>query len=356
MTIPAGWYDDGSGRQRWWDGQQWTEHLVEAPTPAPGPADSTASAHPVDAAQSADAAAAASVASTPSVDATAPNSDAAPFTPPFELPGPGASAAQFAAQPTAYPGYSGSAPPYATAPATAPAKKGLSVLGLVGLIVAVVGIVVSCIPPIAVGGWVLLGLGFVLSIVSLFLRGAKWPGFLGLGASGLGAILAVAVALLSFTGSVDPTGPVAEESTAPSNAPDAEPTPVDPADIDGAVMKGVLDLTVGDCIPLIDYGDKGVYEVPVVPCDQPHTDEVYFVFDAAEEPEFPGDDALETEAITRCEAEFETFVGTTYAESELDYYYYTPTKRSWTMSHDRAIQCVLFSYEDVTGSLAGSAR
>lgn len=22
-TPPAGWYDDGSGRQRWWDGQQW---------------------------------------------------------------------------------------------------------------------------------------------------------------------------------------------------------------------------------------------------------------------------------------------------------------------------------------------
>ena len=22
----AGWYDDGAGRQRWWDGQQWTDH------------------------------------------------------------------------------------------------------------------------------------------------------------------------------------------------------------------------------------------------------------------------------------------------------------------------------------------
>lgn len=24
----AGWYDDGSGRQRWWDGHQWTEHFA----------------------------------------------------------------------------------------------------------------------------------------------------------------------------------------------------------------------------------------------------------------------------------------------------------------------------------------
>lgn len=27
--TPAGWYDDGSGRQRWWDGQQWG-HFAEA--------------------------------------------------------------------------------------------------------------------------------------------------------------------------------------------------------------------------------------------------------------------------------------------------------------------------------------
>ena len=27
MTTPAGWYDDGSGRNRWWDGGQWTEYF-----------------------------------------------------------------------------------------------------------------------------------------------------------------------------------------------------------------------------------------------------------------------------------------------------------------------------------------
>jgi hypothetical protein len=27
MSTP-GWYDDGSGRQRWWNGQQWTEHYA----------------------------------------------------------------------------------------------------------------------------------------------------------------------------------------------------------------------------------------------------------------------------------------------------------------------------------------
>ena len=25
MTAVAGWYDDGSGRSRWWDGMQWSD-------------------------------------------------------------------------------------------------------------------------------------------------------------------------------------------------------------------------------------------------------------------------------------------------------------------------------------------
>lgn len=28
MSAAQGWYDDGSGRKRWWDGDQWTEHYA----------------------------------------------------------------------------------------------------------------------------------------------------------------------------------------------------------------------------------------------------------------------------------------------------------------------------------------
>jgi hypothetical protein len=32
-NAPQGWYDDGSGKQRWWDGTQWTEHLADPVAP-----------------------------------------------------------------------------------------------------------------------------------------------------------------------------------------------------------------------------------------------------------------------------------------------------------------------------------
>ena len=29
MSAQAGWYDDGSGRHRWWDGQRWTDNYAD---------------------------------------------------------------------------------------------------------------------------------------------------------------------------------------------------------------------------------------------------------------------------------------------------------------------------------------
>lgn len=34
-TAAAGWYDDGSGRQRYWDGNQWTVYAPQPAEPAP---------------------------------------------------------------------------------------------------------------------------------------------------------------------------------------------------------------------------------------------------------------------------------------------------------------------------------
>ena len=37
-SVPPGWYADGQGGQRWWDGTQWTEHTRPQPPQAPPPA------------------------------------------------------------------------------------------------------------------------------------------------------------------------------------------------------------------------------------------------------------------------------------------------------------------------------
>lgn len=37
-STPPGWYPDGQGAQRWWDGTQWTDHVQPAPGTPPLPA------------------------------------------------------------------------------------------------------------------------------------------------------------------------------------------------------------------------------------------------------------------------------------------------------------------------------
>jgi|GEM_PF-1343491 len=36
-TTPAGWYPDGAGSQRWWDGQQWSQHAAPMASPTTDP-------------------------------------------------------------------------------------------------------------------------------------------------------------------------------------------------------------------------------------------------------------------------------------------------------------------------------
>ena len=41
-NAQAGWYDDGSGQQRWWDGEKWTEGVQPPPAAAAAPPRSAA--------------------------------------------------------------------------------------------------------------------------------------------------------------------------------------------------------------------------------------------------------------------------------------------------------------------------
>lgn len=114
----------------------------------------------------------------------------------------------------------------------------------------------------------------------------------------------------------------------------------------------VFALRVGDCLTMVQGAE--VETVPVVPCSEPHSDEVFFDF-VLDDGDFPGDEAIAQAAEEGCVAEFPAFVGLAWEESTLDIGWYSPTSESWS-NGDRVITCTIYDPAgDVTGSLAGAA-
>lgn len=116
----------------------------------------------------------------------------------------------------------------------------------------------------------------------------------------------------------------------------------------------VFSIKVGDC--LNDGGATGeVSTVPTIECSEPHDSEA-FASITMDDGDFPGDQAVQDEAIAECTIEFETFVGVDYDSSELDFAYYFPTEESWA-NGDREILCLIVDPEgQSTGSLKGANR
>ncbi|WP_141564306.1 DUF308 domain-containing protein [Mycolicibacterium palauense] len=65
--------------------------------------------------------------------------------------------------------YPGQQPGYAPPPLAAPPQR--NVVGLIGLICAIVGFVFACVPGALIVGWVLLPIALILGIVGVFLSG-----------------------------------------------------------------------------------------------------------------------------------------------------------------------------------------
>ena len=116
----------------------------------------------------------------------------------------------------------------------------------------------------------------------------------------------------------------------------------------------VFTIRVGDC--LNDGGVQGeVSSVRAVDCSELHDSEAYASV-IVDDGDFPGDSALNDQAISDCSTEFGSFVGLDYDSSELDFSYYYPTEESWGQG-DREILCLMIDPSgQVTGSLRGAAR
>lgn len=136
---------------------------------------------------------------------------------------------------------------------------------------------------------------------------------------------------------------------------DAETNQVtESADVD------VFQLQVGDCLNLGD--DTELSTASVVPCSEPHTDEVYHEFELPDG-DYPGAEAIEQAADEGCYAAFGAFVGKPFEESVLQYNYLTPTEAGWKDENlqDRLIQCIIYEPGEgapvkLEGSLRGAAR
>lgn len=268
MTTPAGWYDDGSGRQRWWDGQQWTEHfapeVADAATPEVPPTDDLSAAEAPSAQDS----------SLDEAAPTAPLSDdlsgyAAPTAPAYAA-APGDPAPGYPGAAPGYPGASASAASGYPAPASygqpAPeAPKKLSVLGLVGLGLSALGTILVFIPLIGVVGFILLAAGFIVSVISLFLKGKKWPGITGLILSVVGTIIGIVVSLFLVIAIAQNVS--SERESLPSPSPSIETTAPSDADTPDVADEGVRptspEVAAGLTAILQSTGTEGFSEAQV---------------------------------------------------------------------------------------------
>jgi hypothetical protein len=126
--------------------------------------------------------------------------------------------------------------------------------------------------------------------------------------------------------------------------------------ISRAGSMSVHDLRVGDCFDFNDNDADEVDTVRGIPCDQPHDNEVFAASDMASGP-FPGDLEFEIAFETICLANFATYVGAYYQDSEIWADMLVPLPEGWAEG-DRRVTCYLYAPEGeiVTGSLQGSGR
>lgn len=101
---------------------------------------------------------------------------------------------------------------------------------------------------------------------------------------------------------------------------------------------GIFNLKVGDCKQ--SDTDAEVQATDVVPCDQPHDEEVYFEFEL-EGDELPDAETIETAVFDNCIPEFEKYVGISWEESTLDVRWLEPSAETWEQLDDRIVQCII---------------
>jgi hypothetical protein len=144
---------------------------------------------------------------------------------------------------------------------------------------------------------------------------------------------------------------------------DDEPSRNDEGAIEEEGDVSAFDLEVGDCFedPAGIGSETGatVVDLGVVPCDQPHDNEVFGLVELeGGDDEFPGDATVSEQGRAGCLAKFEPYVGLDYETSTLDFdALLTPTEETWNAG-DREVVCGVYNVDlsPLTGSVKGSAK
>jgi hypothetical protein len=110
---------------------------------------------------------------------------------------------------------------------------------------------------------------------------------------------------------------------------------------------------VGDCVDSSQMDDTNVTEIPTVDCTEAHDAQVVGKFDL-EDGDYPGTDAIATEADAGCTEAFEDFIGVAADQSSLQISYVYPTEQSWDQADDREILCFAIGEAGTTESWEGS--
>jgi Septum formation/Protein of unknown function (DUF2510) len=214
-------------------------------------------------------------------------------------------------------------------------------LGLAAFVLGVIGLILIFFIPV---GFLATGILGLIGLILGFLgrgrakRGEATNGRTALWGIILGA-LAVAISVIAAARLVADPSEEASQETAPP----------------GAEVVNVFDLEVGDCLSEIQATEETFISVETVPCSQPHSEEIYAVV-TLPEGDFPGDEAIITQAEDVCVAEFEGFVGLSYAESVLEFNYAWPLEEGWDAG-ERGVVCAVSDPDgDTTGTLAGANR
>lgn len=122
-----------------------------------------------------------------------------------------------------------------------------------------------------------------------------------------------------------------------------------------------LDVKPGDCALAPAAITTEVTNLKVVPCTDPHEQEVYAVVpytgDGGTQTEmpYPGEAALKAFADGACLEAFSGYVGSDYRDSSLFFTYLLPSARGWQQGSDHDVTCFITTTGDqMTASVKGS--